>query len=98
MAHYSVTVVAATISLALLKAISWAGQADADPVPIVRSLVGGTVPEVVRRLGRPYLVIPLRQTGGKLMFFENSHDDYYIIETNISQQVVSAAVKHPENQ
>jgi hypothetical protein len=98
MAHYSVTVVAATISLALLKAISWAGPADADRVPIVRSLVGSTVPEVVRRLGRPYLVIPLRQTGGKLMFFENSHGDYYIIETNISQQVVSAAVKHPENQ
>jgi len=43
------------------------------------------------------MVIPLRQTGGKLLFFENSHGDYYIIETDISQQVISAAVKHPEN-
>ncbi len=97
MARHSITIVAAAISLALLKAITWAGSGEADEVPIVRPLVGSTLPQVVRRLGRPYMVIPLRQTGGKLLFFENSHGDYYIIETDISQQVISAAVKHPEN-
>jgi hypothetical protein len=99
MAHYSVTIVAAAISLATLRAVSWAGAGgeDADPVPIIRPLVGSTVPQVVRRLGRPFMVIPLRETGGKLMFFENPRGDRYVIETDVSERVIKAAVKHPEN-
>jgi len=99
MTRYSVTIVAAAISLAMLNAVAWAGPAneDADAGPTIRPLIGSTLPEVVRQLGHPFTVIPLRETGGKLLFFENSRGDRYIIETDVSQRVVSAAVKHPEN-
>jgi hypothetical protein len=89
----------AAILLATLTSVSRAGPGvgEDDPIPIIRPLVGRTIPEVVEQLGHPFFVIPLRETGGKLMFFENSHGDKYIIETDISNHVVDAAVKHPES-
>jgi hypothetical protein len=99
MAHYPLIIVTASISLAMLTVIGWAGpggEAD-DPIPIIRPLKGRTIPQVVEQLGHPFFVEPLRETGGKLMFFENSHGDRYIIETDGSGIVIDAAVKHPES-
>ncbi len=87
---------AAALSLAL-NSICAAGAGDDDPVLIVRPLVGRTLDQVVEQFGRPFSVVPLRETGGKLLFFENSDGDRYIIETDGSNHVVDAAVKHPES-
>jgi hypothetical protein len=99
MAHYPLIILTASISLAVLTVIGRAGpgsEAD-DPIPIIRPLVGRTIPEVVEQLGHPFFVVPLRETGGKLMFFENAHGDRYVIETDGTGVVVDAAVKHPES-
>jgi hypothetical protein len=100
MARYPLIIVTASIALlAMLPAISWAGPGGSgdDPIPIIRPLVGRTIPQVVEQLGHPFMVVPLRETGGKLMFFENSRGDRYIIETDGTGIVVDAAVKHPES-
>ncbi len=78
---------------------AWAGAQSGgqdDSAAMVRPLVGSTIPQVISLLGRPYSVVPLRETGGKLMFFENSRGDRFIIETDVSNHVIDAAVKHPE--
>ncbi|HKD69106.1 MAG TPA: hypothetical protein VKB84_19860 [Candidatus Binataceae bacterium] len=86
------------IGLTVLSSNSAAGQAgEADTMPFVRPLVGSTLEQVVEMLGRPFNVIPLRETDGKLLFFENRHGDEYVIETDGTNHVVQAAVKHPEN-
>lgn len=99
MARYPFVLVTASILLAMLPAIGRPGSGSEanDPIPIIRPLVGRTIPEVVHQLGHPYFVVPLRETGGKLMFFENAHGDRYIIETDGTGVVVDAAVKHPES-
>ncbi len=86
------------IFLATPAAVSWA-QPGAPPehaVPIVRPMVGSTLDEIVAMLGKPFYVVPLRQTGGKLLFFESAHGDHYVIETDGAGTVVDAVVKHPE--
>lgn len=106
MAHYPLIIVTASISLAMLTVIGRAGPGGEandpsgeanDPIPIIHPLVGRTIPQVVEQLGHPFFVEPLRESGGKLMFFENSRGDRYIIETDGSGIVVDAAVKHPES-
>ncbi len=99
MAIYSAALGTAAIALAISAASSWAGPGATgdNRVPIVRPMVGCTIPEIVDQLGQPFMVTPLRQTGGKLMFFENAHGDHFIIETDGSGIVVDAVVKHPEN-
>jgi hypothetical protein len=98
MAVYHAALGTAAIALSILAATSWAAQRarDDNAVPIVRPMIGSTIPQIVRRLGRPFMVTPLRQTGGKLMFFENAHGDQFIIETDGTGIVVDAVVKHPE--
>lgn len=97
MAIYPVTLGTAALALAILAAAGWAGSGASDnAVPIVRPMVGCTIPEIVEQLGRPFMVTPLRQTGGKLLFFENAHGDHFIIETDGTGKVVDAVVKHPE--
>jgi hypothetical protein len=99
MTHYPFILITASISLAMLTASGRPGpSSEAEgPIPIIRPLVGRTIPEVVQQLGHPYFVVPLRETGGKLMFFENAHGDRYVIETDGTGIVVDAAVKHPES-
>jgi hypothetical protein len=58
-------------------------------------LIGRTLSQVVEQFGRPIQATPLRETGGKLLIFESPHGDYYIIETDGTNHVVDAAVKHP---
>ncbi|HXR35428.1 MAG TPA: hypothetical protein VN754_05740 [Candidatus Binataceae bacterium] len=96
MAIYSAAVGIAAIALAIVAAPSWAGNPDDNAVPIVRPMVGCTIPEIVEQLGRPFMTTPLRETGGKLMFFENAHGDQFIIETDGTGIVIDAVVKHPE--
>jgi hypothetical protein len=97
MAIYSAALATAAIALAIVAAPSWAGNPDDYAVPIVRPMVGCTIAEIVEQLGRPFMSTPLRETGGKLMFFENAHGDRFIIETDGTGIVVDAVVKHPEN-
>ena len=99
MAIYPAAVGIAAIALAVFAAPSWAasGATNDNAVPIVRPMVGCTIPEIVEQLGRPFFVTPLRETGGKLMFFENAHGDQFIIETDGTGIVIDAVVKHPEN-
>jgi hypothetical protein len=98
MTRFTIAVMPAAILLAMLAAVSWAqlGAAPEDAVPIVRPMVGSTLDEIVAMLGKPFYVVPLRQTGGKLLFFENAHGDHYVIETDGTGRVVDAVVKHPE--
>jgi hypothetical protein len=99
MAIYSAAVGITAIALAVLATASWAapGATADNAVPIVRPMVGCTIPEIVEQLGRPFFVTPLRETGGKLMFFENAHGDQFVIETDGTGIVIDAVVKHPEN-
>jgi hypothetical protein len=96
---YSAAVGIAAIALAVLATASWAasGAINDNAVPIVRPMVGCTIAEIVEQLGRPFFVTPLRETGGKLMFFENAHGDQFVIETDGTGIVIDAVVKHPEN-
>jgi hypothetical protein len=96
----------AAAGTAVLVLALWTGAARANPpaaddppitAPIVRPLVGSTIPEIVEQLGHPFMVTPLRETGGKLMFFENERGDRFIIETDITGRVIDAVVKHPES-
>lgn len=84
------------LCMALLTAAVQAQPSD-NNVPIIMPLVGRTLPQVVAQFGKPIEAIPLRETGGKLLIFETPHGDRYIIETDISNHVVDAAVKHPES-
>jgi hypothetical protein len=98
MALYHAALGTAAIALSLLASASGAsaGARGDNAVPIVRPMVGCTVPEIVEQLGHPFLVTPLRQTGGKLMFFENERGDHFIIETDGTGIVIDAVVKHPQ--
>ncbi len=84
------------LCLAALTAAAQPQPTDNDD-PIIMPLVGRTLPQVVAQFGKPIEAIPLRETGGKLLIFETPHGDRYIIETDISNHVVDAAVKHPES-
>jgi len=101
MASLLVTTATAALWLATLTGIGWAqmsiDQFPDDQVPIIMPLVGRTLDQVVAQLGQPYEVFPLRETGGKLLMFENAHHDHYIIETDGTNHVVDAVVKHPES-
>ncbi len=85
----------AALCLAILTGIAFAQPPDSS-ASIVRPLIGRTLPQVVAQFGKPIEAIPLRETGGKLLIFETSHGDRYVIETDVSNHVVDAAVKHPE--
>jgi hypothetical protein len=89
------SIATAALGLAIAAACGWAQQSGGG-VPIVMPLMGRTLSQVVAQLGRPIEAIPLRETGGKLLIFENSQGDHYIIETDASNHVVEAAVKHPQ--
>jgi hypothetical protein len=99
MSSYSVGLGIAAISLAMLTSIrrAGAGAGAEDSIPIVRPLVGRTIPEVVEQFGHPFFVVPLRETGGKLLFFETPHGEKFVIETDVTNHVVDAVVKHPES-
>jgi hypothetical protein len=84
----------AALCLAVVTAAASAQPGD-NNVPIIGPLIGRTLPQVVAQFGKPIEAIPLRETGGKLLIFESSHGDRYIIETDVSNHVVEAAVKHP---
>jgi hypothetical protein len=95
-----VTIAATVLWVTILTGISWAQPATDglrdDQVPIIMPLVGRTLEQVVAQLGRPYEVFPLRETGGKLLMFENERHDHFIIETDGMGIVVDAYVKHPD--
>jgi hypothetical protein len=95
MAHLSLILAALTIALAMPVPSS---PGESDDGGFVKPLVGSTIPEVVRLLGKPIEAIPLRQTGGKLMIFETRQHDHYVIETDATGRVVDAAVKHRADQ
>ena len=97
MACCFIITIAAAILLGLPNSNCAAGDGAADAVPIVQPLVGRTLEQVVEQFGSPFNAIPLRETGGKLLFFENSDGDRYIIETDGTNHVIDAAVKHLEN-
>ena len=82
---------------ALSLATSLACAQSAHDAPIVMPLVGRTLSQVGEKVGRPIEAVPLHETGGKLLIFETPRGDRYIIETDVSDRVVDAAVKHPEN-
>jgi len=86
----------AALCLAIPATIALAQQPGDNDVPIVMPLIGRTLSQVVEQFGRPIEAIPLRETGGKLLIFESPHGDHYIIETDASNHVVDAAVKHPQ--
>jgi hypothetical protein len=90
--------VASVVALVVLvPALSASAQQSANDVPIVMPLIGRTLDQVVAQYGRPIEAIPLFETGGRLLIFETSHGDRYIIETDVSNRVVDAVAKHPEN-
>jgi len=95
-----VTIAAASLWVIILTGISWAQPTIEslrdDQVPIIMPLVGRTLDQVVAQLGHPYEVFPLRETGGKLLMFENARHDHFIIETDGMGIVVDAYVKHPD--
>ncbi len=94
-----VSIAAAALWITILTGVSWAQPATDglrdDQVPIIMPLVGRTLEQVVAQLGHPYEVFPLRETGGKLMMFENARHDHFVIETDGTGIVVDAYVKHP---
>jgi hypothetical protein len=100
-ATLNATIAAVAMGTIVLTGIAWAqldtyGLRD-DQVPIIMPLVGRTLEQVVAQLGRPYEVFPLRETGGKLLMFENGRHDHFIIETDGTGIVVEAYVKHPDD-
>lgn len=96
-----IAILTAAIWATILVGMGWGqmsiDQLPDDQVPIVMPLVGRTLEQVVAQFGKPYEVFPLRETGGKLLMFENEHHDHYVIETDAFNIVISATVKHPEN-
>jgi hypothetical protein len=98
MLHKRVKTGFAASILAAWTAIAWAGAGVTpdDSVPIIKPLVGSTLEEVVQRLGRPFQAFPLRETGGKLLFFETPNHDRFVIETGPGGIVVDAVVMHHE--
>jgi hypothetical protein len=100
MARHPFIMLTASILLAAMAGIGWAGPdggGDSYSMPIVRPLIGSTLPQIVQMLGHPFLVTPLRESGGKLLFFENSDGDKFVIETDGTDHVVDAYVKHRGN-
>ncbi len=81
----------------LVLTVSAGAQQSTNDVPIVMPLKGRTLDQVVAQFGRPIEAIPLFETGGRLLIFETPHGDRYIIETDVSNRVVDAVAKHPEN-
>jgi hypothetical protein len=96
MREESLAAIVAALGLLLLTGNASAQQ-SAGNVPFVMPLVGRTLDQVVEQYGRPIEAIPLFETGGRLLIFETPHGDRYIIETDVSGHVISAAVKHPEH-
>jgi hypothetical protein len=100
MARHPFILLTASILLAAVASLGWAGPdgvGNSYSLTIVRPLIGSTLPEIVQMLGHPFFVTPLRETGGKLMFFENSDGDKFVIETDETDHVVDAFVKHRES-
>ncbi len=92
----AVMTVSGALYVALMSAVVSA-QPGGNDVAIVMPLVGRTLAQVVAQFGKPIEAIPLRETGGKLLVFETAHGDRYVIETDVSNRVVEAAVKHPQD-
>ncbi|GEM_PF-4937859 len=89
--------VAGFVVLVLLLCASAYAQPYSNDAGIVTPLKGRTVEQMVAQYGRPIEAITLSETGGRLLIFVTPRGDRYVVETDVSGHVVSAAVKHPAN-